>query len=92
MGYKIALHTKAAEFIKKLDSPTKERIKERIKQKLKELEQQPELGKHLKHSKFWSLRIGDYRAIYEINQEQKTCIVLFTGHRKNVYENFDKLF
>jgi len=88
MGYKIAVHPKASEFIRKLDNATKERIK----QKLKELEQQPELGKHLKHNKFWSLRIGDYRVIYEISQEQKTCVVLFAGHRKNVYENFDKLF
>jgi len=88
MAYAIALHPKAASFIRKLDEPTKERVKEKIK----ELKQFPELGKHLKHSKFWSLRIGDYRAIYEINHEQKICTILFTGHRKNVYENFDKLF
>ncbi len=51
-----------------------------------------EAGKHLKYSNFWSLRIGDYRAIYEIDRERNRVIVLFIGHRKDVYEDLSKLF
>ena len=67
-------------------------IKERIKEKLKKLESMPELGKPLKHSTFWSLRIGDYRVIYEIDKNNKKIIILTVKHRKDVYENFDKIF
>ena len=60
---------------------------------MEELEKFPDqIGKHLKYSHFWSLRIGDYRAIYEIKRNEKKVIVLFIGHRDDVYEDFSKLF
>jgi len=56
-------HPKAKEFLEKLDQQTRDRIKNKIK----ELEEfLGEGGKRLKHSNFWTLRIGDYRAIYEV--------------------------
>ncbi len=48
-------------------------------------------GKQLHPSDFWSLRSGDYRAIYEIDSNQKQVNVLFVGHRKKVYDNFSNL-
>jgi len=82
---KVLLHPKAAKFLEKLDLQTKERIK----RKIRELEKNPELGRHLRYSNFWSLRIGDYRAIYEIDRDK--VIILFIGHRKNIYDDFSKL-
>ena len=82
MNYKVLLHPKAADFLKKLD----EKKREEIKKKLEALKERPEAGKHLKS--FWSLRIGDYRAIYEIGRERNRVIVLFIGHRKDVYDVF----
>ncbi len=87
MGFRVFLHPKAKRFVEKRDKTTKEILKN----KLAELEKSPREGKHLKHSKFWSLRIGDYRAIYEIDKKSKRVIVLFVGHRKNVYDDFSKL-
>ncbi len=87
MTYTVLLHPKAAKTLQKLQKPTKTRIK----QKLKELEENPEAGKPLKYSPFWSLRIGDYRTIYEINKTQKQVIILHIGHRENVYTDFTKL-
>ncbi|MCD6547323.1 MAG: type II toxin-antitoxin system RelE/ParE family toxin [Nanoarchaeota archaeon] len=83
---KILFHPKAAKFLKKVDKE----IKERILKKIKRLKENKNLGKHLRYSNFRSLRIGDYRAIYEI--EKNKIITLFIGHRKNVYEDFSKLF
>jgi mRNA-degrading endonuclease RelE of RelBE toxin-antitoxin system len=40
---------------------------------------------------FWSLRVGDYRAIYEIDRTKKRVIVLFIGHGKRVYDDFSKM-
>jgi len=88
MNYEVLLHPKAADFLKRLE----EKKREEIKKKLETLKERPEAGKHLKYSSFWSLRIGDYRAIYEIDREGNKVIVLFIGHRKDVYDDLSKLF
>jgi mRNA interferase RelE/StbE len=33
----------------------------------------------------WRIRVGDYRVIYEIDDEQKTVTILHIGHRRDVY-------
>ncbi len=58
---------------------------------MKELEESPEIGEQLKPSRFWKLRAGDYRMIYEIDKASNRVIVLFVGHRKNVYDEFSRL-
>ena len=86
MTFTILLHPKAAKALKKTDEQT------RITTKLRELRNRPErTGKRLKHSDFWSLRSGDYRAIYEINRDKKQVIILYIGHRKKVYDDFSKI-
>jgi mRNA interferase RelE/StbE len=88
LAFKVFLHPKAAKALEKLDANTKARIKEA----LKELAGNPEkVGKQLKLSDFWSLRIGDYRAIYEIDKDKNQVVVTFIGHRKNVYDDFTKM-
>jgi len=86
--FTILLHPKASQELKKISEP----MRSRIRGKLKELRYKPErLGKKLRYTDFWSLRIGDHRAIYEIKRESKRVIILFVGHRRNVYDNFSKL-
>lgn len=88
MSYRVLLHPKAAGFLKKVDVFLKERIKDR----LRELESSPEeKGQRLKSSPFWRLRVGDYRAIYIIDEKEKRVIVLFIGHRGEVYDDFSRL-
>jgi len=88
LTFKVFLHPKAAKALEKIDAADRERIKTG----LKELAGSPEkAGKQLKLSDFYSLRIGDYRAIYEINNDQNQVIVLFVGHRRNVYDDFTKM-
>jgi mRNA-degrading endonuclease RelE of RelBE toxin-antitoxin system len=83
--YQVLLHPKAARALQKLDR----QITTEIKKKLRD---NPHLGKPLKHSNFSSLRIGDYRAIYEISPKEERVIVLYISHMKNVYEDFTKMF
>ena len=88
MAFKVFLHPKAAKALEKLDANTKARIEGA----LKELAGNPEkVGKQLKLSDFWSLRIGDYRAIYEVDRNKNQVVVTFIGHRKNVYDDFTKM-
>ena len=33
----------------------------------------------------WRIRVGDYRIIYEINDEARNILVVTLGHRREVY-------
>jgi mRNA interferase RelE/StbE len=86
--FKVLLHPKAAKELQKTETHIRTRIIERAKQ----LRENPEkLGKPLKQSDFWSQRIGDYRIIYEIDQNKKQVVILFVGHRSKVYDDFSKM-
>jgi len=88
LNYRVLLHPKAADFLRRLNSP----LREKIKGCLRELEKAPEeKGQRLKHSSFYRLRIGDYRAIYEIHPENREVVILFIGHRRKVYDEFSRI-
>ncbi len=88
MSFAVLLHPRAARSLKKLHSS----IRSRILESVKELERTPEKGDQMKPSQFRRLRVGDYRVIYEIDMQSKRVIVLHIGHRKNVYDDFTRLF
>lgn len=88
MNFSVLLHPKAAEELK-IREPTRQRIRER----LTGLRRDPEAsGKRLRYTGFWSTRIGDYRVIYEIKRDREQVIVLYIGHRRNVYDDFSRIF
>ena len=83
MPFKVVLSAESAEFIRKCDKA----VRNRILKSLKKLEDEPEKGKPLTSilTGLWSLRIGDYRAIYQIKNNELIILVIKIGHRKNVY-------
>jgi len=86
--YVVLLHPKAAKELEKIERSSRLRMIER----LKELHNNPDrMGKMLKHSDFLSLKVGDYRAIYEIDRNKKQVSILFIGHRSKVYDDFSKM-
>lgn len=87
MSFRVYLHPKAAKSLAKLQVS----IRERIKDAVRELQSAPEKGEKIKPADFWRLRIGDYRAIYEIDRRANKVVVLFIGHRKKVYDDFSRL-
>ncbi|MBI3859373.1 MAG: type II toxin-antitoxin system RelE/ParE family toxin [Thaumarchaeota archaeon] len=66
-------------------------IRTRVLESMQELSRAPEIGEQLKPSRFWKSRAGDYRIIYEIDRHLNHIIILFVGHRKNVYDEFSTL-
>lgn len=89
MSYRVLLHPKAAEFLRKIEV----NLRNRIKDSLRQLENSPKKrGKRLRHTPFYRIRIGDYRAIYMVEEEDKRVVVLFIGHRKDVYDDFSRVF
>jgi len=83
MSYEVVLTEEAERFIKKCDSS----VKNRILDKIEDLKEDPRLGKPLSANLagLWSLRIGDYRAVYQIRDNELIVVVIKIGHRKNVY-------
>ena len=67
--------------------------KKLIKQVLTELRQQPYTGKDLQEelSGFKSLRLKQYRIIYNIDEEKKFIQIYHIGRREDVYEQFKRL-
>ena len=82
--YKIVFAKKAADFLRKLDKIDLERIS----RKINEIQISPELGVPLTANLtgLWKLRIGDYRVIYQIKNEELIILILKIGHRKNIYD------
>lgn len=61
-------------------------ISKRIVKKIDEIKENPfaKNVKRLKKTNFFRLRIGDYRVIFEV--DNNTIIILMVGHRKNIYK------
>ena len=88
MTFTVLLHPKAARELDKPENQTKRRVRENLKELRNNRDK---IGERLRPSDFWSLRIGDYRAIYEIDSAERRVIVLFVGHRSKVYDDFSKI-
>jgi mRNA interferase RelE/StbE len=89
LAFGVFLHPKAAKAVERIEEPVRLRIVERLRELRDSLER---VGKRLKFSDFWSVRVDDYRAIYEIERDKNRVIVLFIGHRRKVYDDFSKMF
>ncbi|MDP1713587.1 MAG: type II toxin-antitoxin system RelE/ParE family toxin [Anaerolineales bacterium] len=71
---------------KELDSLSA-KLRERIIQRLLVLEEnpRPQGVKKLQGEESYRLRIGDYRALYSIDDKKKEILVYAIGHRREVY-------
>ncbi len=83
MSYHIYILRRAQKELKDLPADVYERVIEGIRA----LAQDPRpLGcLKLTNREGWRIRIGSYRVIYEIDDDQTTITVLNVGHRRDVY-------
>ena len=84
MTYRILYTQEAAQRIRKLDKAVKDRIRKAVLR----LSEYPELGKHLTGllNDRWSYRVGDWRILYKIRNQELIVLVLTVGHRSEVYD------
>ncbi len=85
--YKVEYTPKAIKQIKKLDMHTRRLIYSWISKNLIDCENPRIHGKSLtaNRSGQWRYRIGDYRLICEIKDEEIVVLVLEIGHRREIY-------
>ena len=83
MSYAIRIQRKALKQLERIPEPHRERIKNAIRQ----LAQEPRPPGAIKPSgrPAWRVRIGDYRVIYEIEDEILEILVVVVGPRGGVY-------
>ena len=83
MRYEIIFDEDAIDFLEKLTKQEKERIFNRI---LCAKENPFHFFERLKGVPCFKLRVGDYRVIADIKENEKIIYILCIGHRKNVYK------
>jgi mRNA interferase RelE/StbE len=83
MSYTILMLRRAQRELAKLPIEAYEPIRDAI-YALAETSRPPACLK-LKNREGWRIRIGDYRVIYEIDDEQKVVTVLDVGNRRDIY-------
>ena len=84
MKYRIEVKRSAAKALKKIPIPDRRRICEKIESLAEELPS-PESTKMKGENPFHRVRVGDYRIIYEIQDEVLVILILKVGHRKDIY-------
>ena len=83
MTYRIVFSEKAYRQLKKLDKP----MQRRIIVSLERIRIRPyRYVKKLVGDPGYRLRVGDYRVIMDIVDDELRILVLKVGHRKNIYE------
>ena len=88
MAWKIELSRLAEKNLGQLDRKQAQRILKFLFERLAKLEDPRSIGEALKGSKlgeFWKYRVGDYRVIARLEDQQLTIIVVRIGDRKEVY-------
>lgn len=79
------IQKRARKALVKIPKQDQKRIVESI-QGLKE-DQHPEGSKKLVGREAWRIRVGNYRIIYEIYDNELIIDVIDLGHRKSIYIN-----
>ena len=81
--FKVIFDDKAFEFLEKLD----EKNRKRIFNKIMSTKEDPfHFFEKLTKRNLYKLRVGNYRVVADINENEIKILVLLIGHRKNIYD------
>ena len=83
MSYDLSINRRAQKQINRLPAE----IRQRVRRSVLDLAQNPRPAgtRRLQGRAGWRIRIGDYRAIYEIDDERRVIEVLNVAHRRESY-------
>ncbi len=87
MSWTISYARSALKGAKKIDAQTKRKIRTYLHDRVVTLNDPRQLGKPLKGqlSELWRYRVGNYRIICDIKDQELVILVLRIAHRKDVY-------
>ena len=85
MRYEVTLAPAAARQLRKFDPHVRRRVQAAI-ELLAEDPRPPAATRLVGGAGEWRVRTGDYRIVYEIQQDQLLVLVLNVGHRREIYQ------
>lgn len=87
MAWTIKYATTAEKQLGKLDRQIARRIVDFMDNRIAALDDPRSIGKTLSGplGDLWRYRVGDYRVICDINDDELTVIIVRVGHRRKVY-------
>ncbi|OGG98951.1 MAG: plasmid stabilization protein [Candidatus Lambdaproteobacteria bacterium RIFOXYD1_FULL_56_27] len=83
MAFEVLLSKSVLKTLKKIPPPFQDRLVQAITDL--ETEARPSGAKKLVGREAWRIRVGDYRIIYEIEDEQLKIWVIDLGNRREIY-------
>lgn len=88
MLYKVVYDKKAIKSLSKLDKVQQKMIISWIEKNLVDTDNPKQHGKALKGNlkEYWRYRVGDYRILADINDDEIKIIIFNVGHRREIYE------
>lgn len=85
MTYRVTLSPMAGRQLRKLDAQARRRIQAAL-DVLAEQPRPPSATRLVGGAGEWRVRTGDYRIVYEIEDDRLLVLVLRIGHRREVYQ------
>lgn len=83
MSYEILIEKSAQRVLARISQPHQDRILRAIESLRSH--PRPQGAKKLSGRDAWRIRVGDYRVIYEINDDESIVLIVTLGHRREVY-------
>lgn len=90
MAWKIEYLRSARKTLEKMDRHTRFKLHAYLEKKIAKLNNPRQTGSALKGSEFeglWRYRMGDYRIICDIRDNELVILTVKIGHRKSIYED-----
>ena len=87
MAWQIKINKNIQRELGKLDKQTAKRITSKLRE-ISQLDNPRSMGKAFSSNKagFWRYRVGDYRIICDIEDEELVILVVEVNHRSKVYK------
>jgi mRNA interferase RelE/StbE len=86
LKYRIKVQRSAAKALKKIPKLDRKRIGKKIDSLAGKLPN-PDTTKMKGNNPFHKVRVGDYRIVYEIQDDVLLILIVKLGHRKDIYQN-----
>lgn len=88
MNWTIRFNERVERSLRKIDKLNRQRIFDFPNERLATAEHPCNLGQPLtcKRATLWRYRVGDYRIVCEILDDELVVLVIRVGHRKDIYQ------
>lgn len=89
MAYRVVYEKRAIKSLSKIDKGQQRMIVSWIEKNLIDATNPKQHGKPLKGGlkDYWRYRVGNYRILADIDQDEVKILIVDVGHRKNIYKS-----